>query len=93
MRQRPERDPVKFKRQGLLTNGTIWEAPAGYISKGVVIVENHMLVEDTVPESVHRRSELKRDVIIKLRSETIVKDGRMVGDRIEAEYFVPFLCC
>ena len=93
MRKRPERDPVKFKRQGLLTSGTIWEAPAGYISKGVVIVENHMLVEDTVPEAVHRRSELKGDVIIKLRSETIVKDGRMVGDRIEAEYFVPFLCC
>ena len=94
MRKRPERDPVKFKRQGLLANGTIWEAPKGYTSKGVVIVENHMLLKDTVPEAVHRRAELKGDVIIKLRSETIVKDGRMVGDRIEAEYFVPeFLCC
>ena len=91
---RPERGPVKFKQPSALTAGTIWEAPAGYISKGVVIFENHMLVEDTVPEAVHRRSELKGDVIIKLRSESIVKDGRMVSDRIEAEFFVRlFLCC
>jgi hypothetical protein len=72
----------------------IFEAHKGYQSMGVVIVENYMLIEDTVPEAVHQRAELKGDVIIKLRSETIVKDGRLAGDRIEAEYFVPiFLCC
>lgn len=91
---RPERGPVKFKKRGPLTDGRIWQAPKGYKSMGVVIVENYILVEDTVPEAVHRRAEIKGDVIIKLRSETIVKDGRLVSDRIEAEYFVrEFLCC
>ena len=92
---RPERGPVKFKKRGLFpTDGRIWQAPKGYKSMGVVTVENYILVEDTVPEAVHRRAELKGDVIIKLRSETIVKDGRLVVDRIEAEYFVrEFLCC
>ena len=91
--ERPERGPVKPRKPGLLTNG-IWEAPPGYESAGIVIVENFQLVKDTVPEAVHRKSGMGDDVIIKLRSETIVKDGKLVVDRIEAEYFVrPFLCC
>jgi len=91
---RPERSPAKLKPAGTLKSGKIWTAPKGYRSAGVVIVEDYQLIEDTVPESVHQRAELKGDVIIKLKSETIVKDGRMVSDRITAEFFVPeFLCC
>ncbi|MCW9014193.1 MAG: hypothetical protein OQL06_10450 [Gammaproteobacteria bacterium] len=59
-----------------------------------MIVENFQLVEDTVPDAVHRKSGMGDDVIIQLRSETIVKDGRLAVDRITAEYFVrEFLCC
>jgi len=59
-----------------------------------VVVENFQVVKDTVPDAVHQRADAGGDVIIKLRSETIVKDGRVVSDRIEAEFFVRlFLCC
>ena len=93
-RTRPEKNAAKFEKPGLLTNGKLFEAPKGYKSVGKVIVENYMLVEDTVPEDVHQRAGLSDDVIIKLRSETIVEDGQLKGDRIEAEYFVrEFLCC
>lgn len=94
-RKTPEKVPEGFLKTDLTTVETIWPAPNGYRSAGVVIVENFMLLKDTVPDEIHQRAENQGDVIIKLSSETITKDGRMVGDRITAEYFVPkpFLCC
>lgn len=93
-RTRPQQNVAPFKQPGPLTSGKLFEAPKGYKSVGTVIVENYMLVEDSVPEDVHRRAGLSDDVIIKLRSETIVENGQLKGDRIEAEYFVrEFLCC
>jgi hypothetical protein len=91
---RAERIPATLKHPSLPTDGRIFEAPQGYKSAGIVIVENFQLVKDTVPQAVHDKADSGGDVIVKLRSETIVKDGRMVGDKIEAEYFVrdEFLC-
>jgi hypothetical protein len=88
--------PVKLMHPGLLPAGRMFETPKGHKYVGKVVVEDYQLVEDTVPEAVHRRAERNRDVIIKLRSESIVKDGRLVKDRIVSEFFLPdhpFLCC
>jgi hypothetical protein len=77
-----------------LTSG-LFPAPKGYKSAGIVIVEQFQLVQDTVPQSVHDKADSgSPDVIVKLRAETITKDGQLKSDRIEAEYFVKeFLCC
>lgn len=91
---RQDRGPAKLRKPSMTTAKTLFEPPSGYKSAGVVIVENYMLLEDTVPEAVHQKADAGGDVIIHLRSETIVKDGRLSGDRIEAEFFVrEFLCC
>lgn len=89
----PRRDPIPFKKPGHLTSSMGFEIPAGYVSRGVVIVEDFQLQLDTVPDDVHQRAGLSDDVIIRVKAESVVKDGRLVGDRIVAEYFVRFLCC
>lgn len=94
MKERPEKGHQQHKKPGVLTNGIIWEAPQGYRSVGIVVVENFQLVKDTVPERIHRMNESNGEIIIKLQSETIVKDGQLVIDRITAEYYErEFLCC
>jgi hypothetical protein len=93
-RAKAARIPGGLKDPATLTSG-IFEAPKGYRSAGIVIVEQFQLVQDTVPQSVHDKADSgSPDVIVKLRAETITKDGRLKSDRIEAEYFVKeFLCC
>ncbi len=82
---RPEKKPL-LKKPGQLANN-LFEAPKGYKFAGSMTVENFQLVEDTVKPHVYYRAGKSDDIIIKLRSETITKDGRMVKDRIVAEYF------
>jgi hypothetical protein len=93
-RAKAARMPGGLKDPTTLTSG-IFQAPKGYKSAGIVIVEQFQLVQDTVPQSVHDKADSgSPDVIVKLRAETITKDGRLKSDRIEAEYFVKeFLCC
>jgi hypothetical protein len=93
-RAKAARIPGGLRDPATLTSG-MFPAPKGYRSAGIVVVEQFQLVKDTVPQSVHDQADSgSPDVIVKLRAETITKDGRMKSDRIEAEYFVKeFLCC
>jgi RHS repeat-associated protein len=58
-------------------------APPGYEYAGMTVVENHVLKYDTVPPGADESG----DAIIMLESETIVKDGRLVLDRIVTHTF------
>jgi RHS repeat-associated protein len=67
-------------------------APAGYQYAGSMMVENSVLKFNSVPPD----KENCEDTIIKIESETIVKDGKLVSDKITAHYFskIPeFRCC
>lgn len=93
-RAKAARIPGGLSDPATLTSG-IFPAPPGYRSAGIVVVEQFQLVQDTVPQSVHDQADSgSPNVIVKLRAETITKDGRLKSDRIEAEYFIKeFLCC
>ncbi len=93
-RAKAARIPGGLRDPATLTSG-LFPAPEGYRSVGIVVVENFQLVKDTVPQGVHDQADSgSPNVIVKLRAETITKDGRLESDRIEAEYFIKeFLCC
>jgi hypothetical protein len=93
---RAERIPGKLKQPSLPAAGTLFTAPAGYKSAGIMIAENFQLVLNTVPRWVEEKADVgSPDVIVQLKAETIWgEDKRMVKDKIEVEYFIKeFLCC
>ncbi len=82
-----EKKPVPVLRKPGTLSTVIFDAPDGFKYAGKIVVENWMEVENTVPEDIYQMAGLSDKVIIKLRSETIVENGRMVKDRITAEFF------